>query len=434
MGSDRGLAVRRAALGLLGEVLRHRRPLDEALSGRRDLAALTSQERAFLRALLGPVLRRLGQLDDLIEAFLERPLQARQWRLQNLLRLGAAQLVFLKTPPHAAVSTTVALATEMPSRCPPRLVNAILRRLDREGVARLAAQDAEKLSTPSWLFDVWQQHYGDPVSRAICRSHWQDPPLDLRLKKGGDLPSWAKSRGGRVLGEATLRLPPGQGDVTRLPGYREGDWWVQDLAASLPVALLGPLTGLRVLELCAAPGGKTAQLATAGAEVLAVDRSAQRLKTLQSNLARLALNAELREADAARPLPGIEAEAILLDAPCSGSGTLRRHPDIGHLKGPRDVESLVATQAKLLESALAMLKPGGTLVYSVCSLQPQEGEERIEALLGGGASVERVPVTQDELAKVGLKPSDRGDLRSLPCDLADLGGLDGFFAARLRKI
>ncbi len=434
MGSDRGLAVRRAGLGLLGEVLHQRRALDEALTGRRDLAALTSQERAFLRALLGQVLRRLGQLDDLIGAFLERPLQSRQGRLQNLLRLGAAQLFFLKTPPHAAVSTTVALAKEMPVQCPPRLVNAILRRLDREGAERLAAQDAERLSTPTWLFDAWQQCYGDPVTRAICRSHWQDPPLDLRLKKGGGLPSWAATLGGRLLGEATLRLPPGQGDVTRLPGYREGEWWVQDLAASLPVGLFGPLVGRRVLELCAAPGGKTAQLATAGAKVLAVDRSAKRLKTLQANLARLALNAESQEADATRPLPGVEAEAILLDAPCSGSGTLRRHPDIGHLKGPRDVESLVATQAKLLESAVAMLKPGGILVYSVCSLQPQEGEERIEALLGGGAAVERLPVTEDELAKFGLKPSDRGDLRSLPCNLTDLGGMDGFFAARLRKI
>ncbi|MDH3793045.1 MAG: RsmB/NOP family class I SAM-dependent RNA methyltransferase, partial [Rhodospirillales bacterium] len=243
----------------------------------------------------------------------------------------------------------------------------------------------------------------------------------------------AERLGAQLLPGGTLRLPPGAGEVSRLPGYDEGAWWVQDAAAALPARLLGDVAGKQVIDLCAAPGGKTAQLAAAGARVTAVERSEVRLARLSENLARLGLSVTAVTADAATWRPEAPAGAVLLDAPCSATGTLRRHPDIAHLKGPEQIAALAALQDKLLAATLGMVKPGGLLVYAVCSLQPEEGPARIARLLAGGAPAARVPVEPAEFQGLCDLVTAEGDLRTLPCHLAGDGGMDGFYACRLRR-
>jgi 16S rRNA (cytosine967-C5)-methyltransferase len=307
--------------------------------------------------------------------------------------------------------------------------------LSREGEGLAVAQDAARLNTPDWLWQSWCAAYGELTTRAIAAAHFRDPPLDLALKDSerdpDAAPDWAARLQGAVLPTGTVRVQAGGGAVTELPGYEEGAWWVQDAAASLPVRLFGDVTDTTVIDLCAAPGGKTAQLAAAGAHVVAVDRSAARLKRLQDNLARLSLRAECIVADAGSWRPAAPASFILLDAPCSSTGTVRRHPDIPHLKTPDDVVRLAAIQARLLDAAAAMLAPDGTLVYGVCSLEAEEGPRQVEQLLARGAPLRRMPVTATEIGGLGQCLSPEGDLRTLPCHLGDKGGLDGFYAARL---
>jgi 16S rRNA (cytosine967-C5)-methyltransferase len=423
---------RAIALQLLGAVLRGGRPLDEALAEHEGLAALEARDRAFARLLVATSLRRLGQIDALIARCLDRPLKPRAAEVQDLLRLGACQLVFIGTPAHAAVSTAVALAGRLRPGGYKGLVNAVLRRLAREGQALARDQDAARLDTPDWLWESWQAAYGAETARAIAESHLADPPLDLSVT--GDAAAWAERLGARILPGNTLRLPPGAGDVSRLPGYDEGAWWVQDAAAALPARLLGPVADKRVLDLCAAPGGKTAQLAAAGARITAVERSETRLARLSENLDRLGLAAATVAADAATWRPESPADAVLLDAPCSATGTLRRHPDIAYLKGPDQIAALAALQDRLLAAALEMVKPGGHLIYAVCSLQPEEGPERIARLLAGGAPAQRVPIDRSELPGLPDLITAEGDLRTLPCHLAEQGGMDGFYACRLSRV
>ncbi|MFQ5775874.1 MAG: RsmB/NOP family class I SAM-dependent RNA methyltransferase [Kiloniellaceae bacterium] len=426
---------RALALDLVRAVLRRRQPLDDAWAARTDLAALAPRDRAFARLLAATVLRRLGQLDALIDHCLERPLKPKLADVRDLLCLGAAQLVFLETPPHAALSTTLALAEGARVSGHKGLVNAVLRRLAREGPALAAAHDAARLDTPAWLWDAWCAAYGEAGARAIAAAHLAEPPLDLTVKGGaGEVRAWAARLGAAALPTGSLRLPPGAGEVVRLPGYEDGAWWVQDAAAALPARLLGEVKGRRVIDLCAAPGGKTAQLAAAGAAVTAVDISPRRAARLRDNLARLGLEAETVVADAAAWRPPAPAEAVLLDAPCTATGTLRRHPDVAHLKGPGDLAALTDLQDRLLVAALEMVAPGGVLVYAACSLQPEEGPARIAALLRAGAPIERAPVTAAEAGGLGELVSPEGDLRTLPCHLAELGGLDGFYACRLRRL
>jgi 16S rRNA (cytosine967-C5)-methyltransferase len=423
---------RAIALQLLQAVLREARPLDEALAKHAGLAALEARDRAFARTLVATSLRRLGQIDGLLGHCLDRPLKAKLSEVADLLRLGACQIGFLGTPAHAAVSTTVALATSQQSAGYRGLINAVLRRLTREGAALVAAQDAARINTPDWLWQAWSAAYGAATARGIAEAHLADPPLDLTVRR--DAEDWTARLGARLLPGGTLRLPPGAGEVGRLPGYAEGAWWVQDAAAALPARLLGPVAGKRVIDLCAAPGGKTAQLAAAGAEVTAVDRSAARLAQLDENLARLGLKAATVAADATEWHPAAPADAVLLDAPCSATGTLRRHPDIARLKQPEQVAALAALQDRLLRAAPAMIRPGGLLVYATCSLQPEEGPERIAALLQAGAPFERAPIGAAEVAGLGEAITADGDLRTLPCHLAEAGGMDGFYACRLRRL
>jgi 16S rRNA (cytosine967-C5)-methyltransferase len=424
---------RAVAFRLLAQVLDRRRPLDEALVDSNGFASLATRDRALVRRLLATLLRRLGQVDDLIETCLNRPLKRGHGDVRNLLRLGAVQLAFLDTPAHAAVSTTLNLATSPRLAGHKGLINALLRRIDREGAALVAKQDAAQLNTPRRLWQSWESAYGEAAARAIAEAHLNEPPLDLTVKSAAEVEIWADRLEARVLPNGSLRLPPGRGEIAKLPGYDEGAWWVQDAAASLPVRLLGQVAGRRVVELCAAPGGKTATLAALGAQVTAVDISPARAGRLEANLTRLGLGAEIVTADAAEWRPPAPVDAVLLDAPCSGTGTLRRHPDIAWLKGPDEIAALTALQDRLLAAAVETLAPGGILVYATCSLQPEEGPERIAALIASGAPLARMPVKPDEVFDRDDWLSADGDLRTLPCHLAELGGMDGFYACRLRR-
>ena len=432
-------ASRAVAVEVLLAVLQDGRPLDDVLSGHKGLKRLLPRDRAFARMMAATTLRRLGQIDDLIAACLERPLRRGLGEVQALLRLGACQLALLRTPAHAAIDTTVGLASG--SRLEPyrALVNAVLRRLAREMDELVAKQDVARLCTPPWLWHAWSVAYGEASARAIANVHIEEPPLDLTPRDDADL--WAGRLGARLLRTGTLRLPSGAGEIAKLPGFNRGAWWVQDAAASLPVRLLGDVAGKRVVDLCAAPGGKTAQLVEAGAEVIAVDRSEARIKPLRENLERLGLAAATVIADGREWRPPEPVDAVLLDAPCSGTGTLRRHPDIAHLKNESDIAALTSLQDALLRAALRMVKPGGLVVYATCSLQQEEGARRIANLLengktGGketdGPTPQRVPVTAAEIGELHEAISADGDLRTLPCHLAEDGGMDGFYACRLK--
>jgi 16S rRNA (cytosine967-C5)-methyltransferase len=422
-------SAREVALDLLDAILHRRRPLDDAVANHSDFARLSSRDRAFARNLVATALRRLGQIDDLIGRCLDRPLPPAARPARSILRLGVAQLLFLGTPAHAAVDTSVELAGRHKARAYKKLINAVLRRLEREGVPWLAAQDPARLNTPEWLWQSWRGAYGEEVCRKIAEAHLHEPPLDLTVN--GDAAAWAERLDAIILPTGSLRRPAG-GSIVDLPGYSEGAWWIQDAAAALPARLLGDVRGRTVIDLCAAPGGKTAQLAALGARVIAIERTASRLERLKENLARLNLAAEIVHADAARWRPAEPADAVLLDAPCSATGTIRRHPDVAWLKTPDDVTTLAVTQARLLAAALAMIKPGGMVVYGACSLQPEEGSAQTAAVLAGGGAM-RIPIDAGEVGGRAELIDAQGDLRTLPCHLAEHGGLDGFYAVRLRR-
>jgi 16S rRNA (cytosine967-C5)-methyltransferase len=415
------------ALDVLDRVLGAARPLDDTFAGHPALARLEPRDRAFARLLVTTVLRRLGQIDAVLDEFVRaRP---RAIRVHDLLRLGAAQLLFLDTPAHAAVAETVALAAG-PHAFASGLINAVLRRIAREGRERLARQDAPRLNTPDWLWQSWCAAYGEEVARAIAEAHLVEPPLDLSVKS--DPEGWAARLRGELLYGTTVRRPAG-GAIEDLPGYDDGAWWVQDAAAALPARLLGDVRGRAVIDLCAAPGGKTAQLAAAGAPVSAVELSDRRAERLRANLRRLQLDVQVEVADALAWRPPEPVEFVLLDAPCTATGTIRRHPDIAWHKTPADVTRLAELQIRLLEAALEMLAPGGILVYASCSLQPEEGPRVIERALAAGLPVARLPVQAAELDGLPVDLTEGGDVRTLPCHLPGRGGLDGFFIARLRR-
>ncbi len=311
------------------------------------------------------------------------------------------------------------------------LVNAVLRRLAQGGLALRDAQDAARLNTPDWLWESWSAAYGEATCRRIAEAHLAEPPLDVSVK--GDAGHWAAALGATRLATGSLRLHP-HGPIPALPGFADGAWWVQDAAAALPARLLGPVAGKSVLDLCAAPGGKTAQLAAAGARVIAVDRAQGRVARLRANLDRLGLAVETVIADVVTWRPAEPADALLLDVPCSATGTLRRHPDAAWLRTEEDVKALGPLQQALLEAAVAMVKPGGLIVYCACSLQPEEGPRRIDALIGAGAPVARQPVAANEVGGLAELITETGDLRTLPFHLEKEGGMDGFFASRLRRL
>lgn len=422
-------APRAVALDLLSLVLDRRRPFDEALAQHADMPRMEPRDRAFVRLSVATVLRRLGQIDEMIARRLERPLPDKAANVQHILRIGVAQLIFMKAPPHAAVSEAVKLAEK---RAPSfkGLVNAVLRRISVEGHDLVAAQDAGRLNTPDFLWDSWVAAYGEATARAIGEANMTEAALDLTVH--ADPEAWAERLEARALPTGTLRRPAG-GFVAELPGFAEGAWWVQDLAASLPAKILGDVAGLRIVDLCAAPGGKTLQLAAAGARVTAVDLSPKRLEKLAANLARIGLSAETAAADAGVFDADEPFDVVLLDAPCSATGTIRRHPDIPRLKTPNDVARLTETQARLLGRATELVKPGGLLIYCTCSIERVESEAQVDLLLESDDRFERVPIRAEEIGGMAEILNDRGEIRSLPCHLQDLGGIDGFFVARLRR-
>jgi 16S rRNA (cytosine967-C5)-methyltransferase len=424
--------ARQVALDLIGAVLRRKRPRDDAIEEHPLMGELSVRDRAFARLLVATVLRRLGQIDTLIGECLNTPLAPRAAIIHDVLRLGIAQLLFLRTPPHAAVATSVDLAHSRGFLSHKGLVNAVLRRLSVEGQARVETQDAARLNTPQWLWESWVAAYGEDRARAIGAAHLKEAPLDLTLRIAEDADAWCEKLQATKLPNGSLRRPGG-GSVMALPGYTEGAWWIQDAAAALPARLFGPLQGLDVVDLCAAPGGKTAQLAGAGARVTAVDRSTRRLDRLAMNLNRLGLPVTAIAADALSWRPPRPADAVLLDAPCTATGAIRRHPDVPHLKQPEDVSRLSVVQDNLLRAALEILRPGGVLVYCTCSLEPEEGPARIEALLGSGVAAARRPIAPDEVAVADWITAN-GELRTLPCHLPEYDGIDGFYAARLVKL
>jgi 16S rRNA (cytosine967-C5)-methyltransferase len=425
---------RDTALDLLDAVLSAKTALDRALVGHAGIKKLQPRDRAFAQRLATTTLRRLGQIDSLIDHCLERKLSRKARPVRLILELGIAQLLFLDIPAHAAVDTTVGLCVKRGHGPHKALVNAVLRRLGREGQALVAEQDAGLLNTPEWLWDAWGEAYGAKTRRRIAEAHLAEPPLDITPK--GDAAKWASLLGGEVLPTGSVRLRP-KGPVSELAGFSGGEWWVQDAAAAIPARLFAPLkgemAGKDIIDLCAAPGGKTAQLAAMGAMVTAVDRSAARLQRLGRNMDRLDLKAKIITADAYSWRPESLADGVLLDAPCSATGTIRRHPDVARLKRPKDPAAMAEVQAALLAAAAEMVRPGGTLVYCTCSLQPIECEERIEAFLKSGAPFARQPVMADEVGGLVDIITPAGDLRSLPCHLAERGGMDGFYAARLRR-
>ena len=423
--------ARATALELLLKVLERRRPFDELLERDRQFGALEARDRGFAHLMVATTLRRLGQIDALIAHCLDRPLPGAARASRNLLRLGVAQLLFLGVAPHAAVDETVALARGVDGGGYKGLINAVLRRLTAEGEPLAKAQDAARLDTPDWLWRSWRTAYGEAICRAIAEMHLTEPPLDLTVK--GDVALWAARLEAERLPTGSLRCRSA-GDVRSLPGFAEGAWWVQDAAAALPARLLGEVSGQHVLDLCAAPGGKTAQLALAGARVTAVDRSAGRLARLTENMVRLGLAVTTVTADVCLWRPALPAGAVLLDAPCTATGAIRRHPDVPWLKVPADVQRMGAEQDRLLKAAIDMVRPGGLLVYTTCSLEVDEGPARVDALLAQGAPLRRRPIAPAEMGGLAELITPQGDLRTLPSHLAERGGMDGFYAARLERL
>lgn len=430
-----GLPARFAALDIFSGVLDRRQPLDQVLEENGALAALGAQNRAFVRMLVATALRRLGQIDDLIRRATERAEAPHPPLLHHLLRLGAAQIAFMDVPDYAAVDTSVRIAE---TRGLPRqagFVNAVLRRISREHAAWTANQDGPRMNTPEWMMKILIADYGLRAAAEIAQANMAEAPLDITIKNPGMVDYWAQTLEAARLPTGTLRRASG-GMLHELPGFDDGMWWVQDTSAAIPVRLFGAVEGKTVIDLCAAPGGKTAQLAAAGAHVVALDRSAARIRRLGENLRRLRLdkNVRVETADAAAWQPKEKAACVLLDAPCTASGTVRRHPDMPHLKSAADVMRLCQTQSRMLDNAASMLAPGGILVYCSCSLFKDEGERQIEAFLARHPALRRVPVVPGEIGGMDGIIDVNGNARILPVHMAAQGGMDGFFICRMQRI
>jgi 16S rRNA (cytosine967-C5)-methyltransferase len=435
-----GLAARRIAADILEGVLHKHRTLDEQLDGAAahpGLKALPDRDRALMRRLVATILRRLGSLGHLLSRLLDRGIPTDAPRAQSALLIGAAQILWMDVPDHAAVDLSVRLVqSDRRAAKYAGLVNAVLRRCAREGQPLIDEVKSQTLDVPPWLLARWIAHYGETVARGIAGAISHEPSLDITVKS--DAAQWANRLHGETLPTGSVRTPL-QGSVTMLPGFAEGQWWVQDAAAALPARLFGDVAGKTIVDLCAAPGGKTAQLAQAGARVIAVDRSPHRMARLRDNFTRLALEAESVVADATEWQGGSSGgfDGVLVDAPCTSTGTIRRHPDIAWLRQESELGALAALQKRLLQRGIALLKPGGTLVYCTCSLEPEEGEPAISALLATESAVRRAPIEAGEVAGLSEILNQEGDLRTLPCHLPHqdprLGGLDGFYAARLIK-
>ncbi len=433
-----GLAARSEALRLLAGTLGEGRMLSDM--ARSAPAALAPEDRARAGALAAATLRHLGQCDAVIRRFARKvpPLEA-----LNALRVAAAELHVFDEKPHAVVDGAVGAVKTRPSGARlAGLVNAVARKLSSEGAPIWAAQDAPRTNMPGWLWGRLGSAYGGAATRRIAQAHLRAAPLDLTPRDPSAAAELAERLDAAPLPTGSLRVAR-RTQVSALPGFEDGAWWVQDMAAALPARLLGDVAGARVLDLCAAPGGKTLQLAAAGAQVTALDISERRLERLRENLARTGLAAEIVAADALDWTPDAPFDAILLDAPCSATGTIRRHPDLPHHKPGPDVGALARLQDALLDRAWGWLREGGALVFATCSLLPEEGEHRSAAFAARTADARPVRIDPAALGgaphwvnaagELRLRPDFQPSAASPDAEVVDFGGMDGFFAASFLK-
>lgn len=434
-----GLAVRQAAMRLLGAVIDRKTSLDGLVDndhGHPQYLALDVRDRSLCRAILATALRHRADITEILNRFLDRPLPQNALSLGHLLHVGAAQILYLDVPDHAAIDLAVTAA-----KLDPRnqrfsgLVNAILRKIAR--VARpIPIQLGSNKNVPEWFSSLIVENYGEEKAVAILAAQQVEPPIDLTVKENPVF--WAKKLGGIVLPNGSVRLLNSNGSITKLDGYTEGAWWVQDVAASLPARLLGDIQGKCVGDLCAAPGGKTAELALQGAHVTAIDLSENRLKRLQGNMERLGLQVETWAGNLKNFKPQEPFDAVLLDAPCSSTGTIRRHPDILWTKSRSDIVKLAALQLELLLASIELVKKNGIIVFANCSLAHEEGEDLVDKVLSMRKDLQLFCITAEEVAGMTELITQKGMLRTTPADLKgeipELSGMDGFFAARFRKI
>ncbi|UXS02678.1 RsmB/NOP family class I SAM-dependent RNA methyltransferase [Agrobacterium tumefaciens] len=426
-----GLSARIAATRILAAVLEKKTSLDGMLdseNGNPVYRSLSIADRALVRAIVNSALRHLPRIEAALSMLLDGPLPQGARSLHHVLVVGAAQMLYLDVPDHSAVD----LAVEQAHRDPRnkrfvKLVNAVLRRLGREK-SEIIEAISEVPVLPKWFFQRLVEAYGSDVAARISEAQLTPSSIDLTVKSDPAL--WAEKLGGTVLPNGSVRLGEFEGQIPSLEGFSDGQWWVQDLAASMPVKLMGDIAGKRVADLCAAPGGKTAQLALAGAYVTALDQSANRLKRLKENLTRLGLTAETVETNMLKFNPEDRFDAVLLDAPCSSTGTLRKHPDVCWTKDEADIAKLASLQGQMLRHALTLVNSGGLVAFSNCSLDPSEGEAMVEAVLAENPDFERVPARKEDWPGMELAITANGDLRTTP-DM--FGGVDGFFSSVLRK-
>lgn len=384
--------------------------------------------------LVATTLRKLGQCDDLIEKLQNKNGAQKQPMLQHILRIGFAQILFMDVPDHAAVNTSVELCEVKELSKAKNFVNALLRRFLREKDILISKQDTVRLNIPDWLLKPLIQDWGLSHAAKIGESLLAEAPIDITIKNPGMLEHWMKELEAQHIFFNTIRLKNNAG-ISKLPGYEDGHWWVQDAAAALPVQLMGSLEDKHVLDICAAPGGKTAQLASKGASIIALDRSAKRLVRLKENMTRLSFSEKVEAitTDASEWSPKEPADAVLLDAPCTATGVIRRHPDILYLKSEKDIDSLVRTQQKIFDHAAGFVKSGGMLIYCTCSILKSEGEDQVETFLNNHSDYERMPITEEDVSGHKQFINENGDIRLFPYLLSELGGLDGFFISRLRR-
>ncbi len=421
--------TRPASVSLLIRILDQKQTLDEALAQDELFDRLEGSDRGFARIIVSETLRQLGQIDALLSRFVTgRPFDELDAEVKHILRIGAAQICLLQTPLHAAVSETVDAARAFEaSRRAGGLINAVLRKITPKSLSEMDLP--ARSAWPNSFARLLETELGEEVAESVAAAMMQTPPLDLTMKSDAEV--WADRLGGARIGPQTVRL--GSGVVDSLPGYDAGDWWVQDVAATLPVHLLAPSRGERILDLCAAPGGKTLQIAASGAHTTAVDRSAKRLRLVSANLDRTGLEAQTFAADATKWESMVRYDGVLIDAPCSALGTLRRHPEGPWIKSISDLARFPTIQARLLESAAQRVKKGGRMVYCVCTPMPREGKAIVDGFLKAHPDWVREDVAAEEAGDFASAITPEGDLLTLPALFAERGGCDIFYIARLRQ-
>ena len=438
-----GLKTRIAASEVVYQVLFRQIYLDEALANVIAHYELGPRERGLVRAIVTITLRRLGQIKSLLDKHMKRKLPNKFGLAASILYTSAGQILFMNVPDHAAIDLGVGqMRRNKKFNHIAGMSNAVLRKVMADKDEVLAMPDegphgTGRANAAKWLWQIWAKDFGKPVADQIAGAHLNEPSLDITAKRAG-----FAFEMGDVLPLGSVRMPEKIGRVEDIKGFETGDWWVQDFAASLPAKILakGLAKGLdesansKVLDLCAAPGGKTMQLASMGNDVTALDVSENRLERVSENLERVGLNAEIICADALEWTPEQVFDGILLDAPCSATGTIRRHPDAQYLKKSSDIDALVKLQAELLSRAASFVKAGGVLLYCTCSLQKREGELQVAKFLDENENFERLPVGADELDGLDHLINDEGDVRTLPFyQVGESYGMDGFFISRLRR-